>query len=253
MELHGATALVTGVGIDNLGHHLVRQLIERGATRVYAAARRPENVHVDEAEIIRLDLTDAASIEGAARAAADVDILINNAATFAGDLNFIDADLDRVRRLFETNFYGTLRMVQAFTPILEHNGGGAILNVLSAAAWSHLDGVDVYGATKAAGWRMTESLRHELAPRGIQVSSLLFGMAATPTLRAYADAVAGPGVMDAMMTPPAEIARIALDGIEAGRSQILGDRLAVDARAALADDPEPVVITSPRVVAHGVS
>jgi NAD(P)-dependent dehydrogenase (short-subunit alcohol dehydrogenase family) len=244
MELHGATAVVTGVGVDNLGHHLVQQLIERGAKRVYAAARRPENVHVDGAEVIRLDLTDTASIEEAARQAGDVDILINNAAIFAGDLNFLDADLDNVRRLFETNFYGTLRMVQAFAPVLQKNGGGAILNVLSAAAWSHLDGADVYGATKAASWRMTESLRHELAPHGIQVSSLLFGMAATPTLRAYADAVAGPGVMDAMMTPPAEIARIALDGIEAGRSQILGDQLAIDAKAALADDPEPALVTN---------
>lgn len=246
MELHGATALVTGVGVDNLGHHLVQQLIERGAERVYATARRPENVRVEGAEVIRLDLTDTASIEEAARRAGDVDVLINNAAIFAGDVNFLDADLDHVRRLFETNFYGTLRMVQAFAPVLQQNGGGAILNVLSAAAWSHLDGVDVYGATKAAGWRMTESLRHELAPRGIQVSSLLFGMAATPTLRAYADAVAGRGVMDAMMTPPAEIARIALDGIEAGRSEILGDQLAVNAKAALGGDPEPALVARAR-------
>lgn len=243
MDLHGATALVTGVGIDNLGHHLARQLIERGAKRVYAAARRPENVHVDGVEILRLDLTDAASIREAAREASDVDVLINNAAIFAGDLNFLDADLEDVRRLFDTNFYGTLGMVRAFVPVLERNRGGAILNVLSAAAWSHLDGAAVYGATKAASWRMTESLRHELAPRGIQVGGLLFGMASTPTLRAYASAVAGPGVMDAMMTSPAEIARTALDGIVAGSSQILGDQLAVDARAALAVDPEPVPVT----------
>jgi NAD(P)-dependent dehydrogenase (short-subunit alcohol dehydrogenase family) len=242
MHLHGATALVTGVGVDNLGHHLAQQLIERGAKRVYAAARRPENVQVDGAEIIRLDLTDPASIEEAARKASDVDVLINNAAIFAGDLNFLDADVDDVRRLFETNFYGTLRMVQAFAPVLEANGGGVILNVLSAAAWSHLAGANVYGATKAAGWRMTESLRHELAGHGIQVGALLFGMAATPNLRAYADAAAGPGVMDAMMTAPAEIARTALDGIEAGRIQILGDQLAVDARAALACEPEPVPV-----------
>jgi NAD(P)-dependent dehydrogenase (short-subunit alcohol dehydrogenase family) len=242
MDLHGATALVTGVGVDNLGHHLAQQLIERGAKRVYAAARRPENVHVDGAEIVRLDLTDPASIEEAARKAGDVDVLINNAAIFAGDLNFLDANVDDVRRLFETNFYGTLRMVQAFAPVLEANGGGAILNVLSASAWSHLAGANVYGATKAAGWRMTESLRHELAGRDIQVSALLFGMAATPNLRAYADAAAGPGVMDAMMTAPAEIARAALDGIEAGRSQILGDQLAVDAKAALAGEPEPVAL-----------
>lgn len=242
MKLHGATALVTGVGIDNLGHHLAQQLIERGAKRVYAAVRRPENVRVAGAEVIRVDLTDTSSVQKAAQQAGDVDILINNAAVFAGDLNFLTVDLNDVRRLFETNLYGTLRMIQAFAPVLEANGGGAILNVLSAAAWSHLDGVDVYGATKAAGWRMTESLRHELAPRGIEVGSLLFGMAATPTLRAFADSLAGPGTMDSMMTSPADIARTALEGIEAGRSQILGDQLAINAQAALAGDPEPVAV-----------
>jgi NAD(P)-dependent dehydrogenase (short-subunit alcohol dehydrogenase family) len=242
MNLHGETALVTGVGVDNLGQHFVEQLLERGAKRVYATARRPELIDIPGAEVLHVDLTDPDSIAEAARTASDVSVLINNAAIFAGNLHFLDADLDDVRRLFETNFYGTLRMVQAFAPVLESNGGGAILNVLSAGAWSHLDGVDAYGATKAANWRMTESLRHELAPPGTQVSGLLFGMAGTPTLRVFADALAGPGAMDAMMTSPADIARTALDGVEAGDAEILGDQLAVDAKAALAEAPAPVAL-----------
>ncbi len=228
--------LVTGVGAGNLGHHFVEQLIERGASRVYATARRPETVDAPGSEVLQLDLTDRDSIAAAAARARDVNVLINNASVFAAGLTFTGGDRDVIRRSFDTNVYGTLDMVRAFAPILAANGGGAVLNVLSSAAWATSDGINVYAASKAALWSMTKGLRSELSTQGTHVSSLVFGMASTPALKAFAEAVAGPGTLDAMMTDPAVIVRRALDGLESGHAEILADRLAVDAKAALSGD-----------------
>ena len=235
MELQGSTALVTGVGVGNLGHHFVQQLLERGAKRVYAAVRRPENVNVPGVEVLRVDLTDQHAVAEAAALAHDVDLLINNASVSFPGLAFT-GDLDLIRRQFDTNVYGTLTMVRAFAPALAANGGGTVLNVLSAAAWTHNDGFGVYGASKAALWSMTNSMRSELSGQGTFVSSLVFGMASTPVVKALVDSVAGPGALDELMTDPAVIVARALDGLEAGQIEILADQLAVDAKAALSGD-----------------
>lgn len=236
MKLQGRTALVTGVRPGNLGDHFVRQLVERGAKRVYATARRPEVVDAPGAEVLRLDLTDQASVTAAAAVADDVDLLVNNASVFVPGLGFADGDPAAIHHLFDTNVFGTQRMVRAFAPILAANGGGAILNVLSAAAWAPADGLSVYGASKAALWGLTNGLRGELAGRGTFVSSLVFGMSSTPALTAFVESVAGPGALADLMTDPAVIVARALDGLAADRTEILADQLAIDAKAALAGD-----------------
>ena len=181
---------MTGVGAGNLGHHFVQQLLERGAKRVYATARRPEHIDVPGAKVLRLDLTDRDSVAAAAARARDVDLLINNASVSFPGLNFIDGDLDVIRHLFDTNVFGSLQMVRAFAPVLAANGGGAVLNVLSAAAWANSDGLNVYAASKAALWSMTNSLRNEMSAQGTFVGGLVFGLASTPVLKAFTDAVA---------------------------------------------------------------
>ncbi|EXG81938.1 SDR family NAD(P)-dependent oxidoreductase [Cryptosporangium arvum] len=243
MTLSGSTALVTGVGAGNLGHHFVQQLLDRGARRVYATARRPELIDAPGAHVLRLDLTDHASIAAAAATAHDVDLLINNASMSSPGLALADGDPDLIRRQFDTNVFGTLQMVRAFAPVLAANGGGAVLNVLSAAAWATSDGLHVYAASKAALWSMTNSLRDELSGAGTFVSGLVFGMASTPVLKAFADAVAGAGALDALMTDPAVIVDRALRGLESGRTEILADQLAVDAKAALSGEGPSVYAT----------
>ena len=130
MKIHGAVALVTGAN-RGLGRHFVTQLLERGAAKVYATARRPETVDVPGVEVLRLDITAPASVASAQRAAAGVDLLVNNAgvATFA---DLIAGDLDQIRREMDTHFWGTLSMVRAFAA---PHTGGAILNVQSAGCW----------------------------------------------------------------------------------------------------------------------
>ena len=232
MKLHGATALVTGTN-RGLGHHFAVELLRRGA-KVYATARRPELVDVPGAEVVRLDITDLSSVDAAAELAHDVDVLINNAADTAGG-NLVTGDLAAIRSTMDSNYYGTLAMIRAFAPILASNGGGAILNVLSAAAWSTVDGNTAYAAAKSAEWGLTNGVRVELAGQGTLVAALVPGLIGTQTLIDYA-ANAGIKLPDDAVNDPAELVRLALDGLEAGKIEIL-DRLGADAKAALAGPP----------------
>lgn len=237
MQLHGATALVTGTN-RGLGHHLATELLRRGA-KVYATARRPELVAVPGAEVLHLDITDDASVAAVAAAAGDVDVLINNAAfTAGGDL--VAGDLDAIRAVMDSNYYGTLRMIRAFAPVLAQNGGGAILNVLSAAAWNTVDGNAAYAAAKSAQWGLTNGVRVELARQGTFVSALVPGLIATRTLLDYARD-AGLTLPEEQVNDPADLAAHALDGLEAGDLEILDD-FGADAKASLVGPPRTFAI-----------
>jgi NAD(P)-dependent dehydrogenase (short-subunit alcohol dehydrogenase family) len=232
MKLHGATALVTGSN-RGIGHHFATQLLDRGA-KVYATARRPELVDVPGAEAVRLDITDQSSVEAIAELAGDVDVLINNAADTAGG-NLVSGDMTGIRSTMDSNFYGTLAMIRAFAPILARNGGGAILNVLSAAAWNTVDGNTAYAAAKSAQWGLTNGVRLELARQGTEVVALVPGLIGTQTLFDFADRH-GIEFPDGAVMDPADLVRLALDGLEAGEIEIL-DPMGVEAKASLAGPP----------------
>lgn len=232
MHLQGTTALVTGSN-RGIGQHFAIQLLERGA-KVYATARRPELVDVPGAEVLRLDITDQSSVDAAAALAGDVDVLINNAAFTAGG-NLVTGELDAIRAVMESNYFGTLAMIRAFAPILARNGGGAILNVLSAVAWTTVDGNTSYAAAKSAEWGLTNGVRVELAGQGTFVAALVPGLIGTQTLFDFA-ADAGIVFPDGAVTEPADLVRLALDGLEAGDVEIM-DRLGVEAKATLSGPP----------------
>jgi NAD(P)-dependent dehydrogenase (short-subunit alcohol dehydrogenase family) len=232
MSLQGTTALVTGTN-RGVGHHFAVELLDRGA-KVYATARRPELVDIPGAEVLRLDITDQASVDAAAAIAGDVDLLINNAADTAGG-NLVAGDLTAIRSVMDSNYYGTLHMIRAFAPILARNGGGTILNVLSAAAWTTVDGNSAYAAAKSAQWGLTNGVRVELAGQGTHVAALVPGLVATQTLLDYAEN-AGIELPDEQMNDPIDLVRLALDGLEAGHIEIL-DELAAGAKASLSGPP----------------
>ncbi|MER5488766.1 SDR family oxidoreductase [Streptomyces sp. NPDC002812] len=211
MELKDAVAVVTGAN-RGLGRHLAAQLVERGA-KVYAAARRPETVDLPGVTPLRLDVTDEASIREAARVASDATLLINNAGISTG-ATLVGGDLDEVRREMETNFFGPLVATRAFAPVIEGNGGGAVLNVLSALSWFHPAGLGSYAASKAAAWALSDASREELAPRGITVSALHVG---------YMDTDMAAGVPADQKIAAADVAAQALAGIETGLPEILAD------------------------------
>ena len=218
----GATVLVTG-GSRGIGRALVEGLYERGAKKVYATARDASTVRHPEAVPLALEVTDPASVAAAAALAQDVTILINNAGQ-AVNASFLGSPVEDVRREFETNFYGPLLTARAFVPIIERNGGGHLLNVHSVLSWLALAGS--YSASKAALWSQTNSLRLELRPRGIAVTGLHVGYVDTELVTH----------VDAPKTDPAEVARQALDGIEANAHEVLVDEVSRQVKHGLSGD-----------------
>ncbi|GGQ69032.1 SDR family oxidoreductase [Streptomyces asoensis] len=213
MELKDAVVVVTGAN-RGLGRHLAAQLVERGA-KVYAAARRPETVDLPGVTPLRLDVTDEESVRAAARVASDTTLLINNAGISTAT-QLLNGDPDAIRLEMATNFFGPLTATRAFAPVIEDNGGGAVLNVLSVLSWLHPAGLGSYAASKAAAWALTDATREELAPRGITVSALHVG---------YMDTDMAASVPADQKADPAEVAAQALDGIEKGLPEILADEI----------------------------
>ncbi|MFE3830046.1 SDR family oxidoreductase [Streptomyces sp. NPDC059092] len=225
MELNNAVAVVTGAN-RGLGRHLAAQLVARGA-KVYAAARRPETADLPGVTPLRLDVTDEESVRAAARTASDATLLVNNAGIFT-PAPLVAGNPDAVRREMETNFFGPLIVTRSFAPVIEGNGGGAVLNVLSVLSWLHPAGLGSYAATKAAAWALTDATREELAPRGITVSALHVG---------YMDTDMAADVPADQKADPADVAAQALSGVEAGLPEILADEASRYVRQSLAAVP----------------
>lgn len=212
MKIHNAVALVTGAN-RGIGLAFTRELLARGARKVYAGARDPSTVMLPGVEPLRLDVNRPADIAAAVARAGDVSLVINNAGI--GHVGgFLSADSEEAtRRLFETNFFGMLRVSLAFAPVLKENGGGALLNVLSIASWLNGGLLAGYSASKAAAWSLTNSLRHELAAQRTQVTALHMAFVDTDLVRG----------LDQPKTSPEEIVRRALDGLETGLDEVLAD------------------------------
>ena len=211
MDMHDSVAVVTGSN-RGLGREFVAQLLERGAKKVYATARNPESVQIAGVTPLSLDITDPDSVARAAAIAGDATLIINNAG-ISTSTSLMDGELAQIELEMQTNFFGPLRVTRAFAPILASNGGGAILNVLSVLSWFHLPAAGAYGAAKAAAWAMTDAVRQELAPHGIHVAALHV---------AYMDTDMAAHI-DAPKANPADVAALALDGIEADLTEILAD------------------------------
>lgn len=217
--------LVTGAN-RGLGRQFILSLLDRGAGKVYATARRPELIDVPGVVPLRLDITDPASVAAAAAAAPDVKIVINNAGISTG-ANLVTGDLDTIRREMDTHFYGTLNVIRAFAPQL---ADGAILNVLSAISWLAYDGAGAYHAAKAAEWALTNSARLELAPQRTLVTGLHLGAADTDMMAWY----------DGDKSAPEVIVAAALDGLEAHRPEVLADDWSRQVKAWLSEDPNVI-------------
>jgi NAD(P)-dependent dehydrogenase (short-subunit alcohol dehydrogenase family) len=212
MNLSTSTPVVTGAG-RGLGRHLVDALLDRGAAKIYALARDTSAVR-DDARVIAIafELLDPDSIAAAAGKATDATLLIHNASTaaFAGPL---EADLDAVRREMAVNCDGTYATIRAFVPVLEANGGGQIVNVLSLLSLASTPPMTGYSDSKAAAHSLTQALRPVLAGKDISVHGVYPAGIDT-------DMVAG---IDVPKTAPAEVAAGLLDGLEADQEDIFPD------------------------------
>ncbi|MFG3642573.1 SDR family oxidoreductase [Micromonospora sp. NPDC047762] len=222
MQINGSTALVTGAN-RGLGKAFAEALLARGAT-VYATARRVESIDIPGAVALQMDITDPASIEAAAGKVGDLNILINNAGT-STEAPLLGPSLDNIRHDFDTNFWGTLNVTRTFAPRL---AGGAILNVISALSWyAFAPGSNGYAASKAAEWSLTNGIRLELADQKTLVTALALAIADT-------DMMAG---IDIPKLPPHEVVSQALDGLEAGKIEVIADKPTANVKASLSGDP----------------
>ncbi|HEX7826753.1 MAG TPA: SDR family NAD(P)-dependent oxidoreductase, partial [Mycobacterium sp.] len=186
--------------------------LERGARRVYAAARTPPVWEDSRVVPLALDLNDAPSIAAAAAIAADVDLLVNNAALApTTDTSVLGTDEELARDIFETNYFGTVRVTKAFAPILAATGGGAVLNVLSLSVWIPIN--SVYAASKAAAWSATNALRGELAPQGTGVTGVIVGLIDTAMSAGW----------DLPKVTPASVVAVSYDGVARGDFEVLAD------------------------------
>lgn len=226
MKLADAVVLVTGAN-RGIGQAFARAALARGARKVYAGARDPARVEIPGVQPLRLDVTSDADVAAAADACGDVTVVINNAgvATFGGVM--VDGSLASARAQMEVNYFGLLRMSQAFAPVVARHGGGAFVNVLSVASWINRPTLGVYGSTKSAAWGLTNSLRHELRTQGTQVLGAHFGFVDTELTRG----------IDAPKSSPEAIAARVLDALEAGAEEVLADDITQQVKRGLSGEP----------------
>jgi NAD(P)-dependent dehydrogenase (short-subunit alcohol dehydrogenase family) len=172
------TVLVTGCS-TGFGLEIARHFLAQGWT-VVATMRNPGASRLPPSKSLRvlpLDVTDQASIDAAVAAAGAIDVLVNNAGI--GWLNALEGtSTDMVRRLFETNTFGTMAMARAVLPGMRQQGSGVIVNVTSSTTLKPLPLLSVYTASKAAVNAFTASLAEEIAQFGIRVHAVVPGQSA---------------------------------------------------------------------------
>jgi NAD(P)-dependent dehydrogenase (short-subunit alcohol dehydrogenase family) len=230
MQIEGSVALVTG-GNRGIGREFVRELLARGAEKVYVAVRDPGTVEAGPGVVpIALDVTDHDQVAAVAARCSDVQLLVNNAGVNLVQGLIAAADLSAAELEIRTNYLGPLALCRAFAPVLKAGGGGAIVMMVSILARAAIPACGSAAASKAAALSMTQCVRAELAAQGTQVLAVLPGVVDTDMMRA----VPGPKM------PPAEVAAAALDGLERGAEDVHPGDMAADILRGLAADPKAV-------------
>jgi NAD(P)-dependent dehydrogenase (short-subunit alcohol dehydrogenase family) len=222
-RIEGSVALVSGAN-RGIGRAITEALLERGAAKVYAAARDPHDLtelsrrHGARLTAVRVDVTDAEQVADAANDATDIDLLINNAGAYEPTPLLEKTIVEVARREMEVNYFGALRMLATFADTLVRTRG-VLVNVGSVAGLSNVALNPTYSASKAAQHSLTQAARALLSGQGVTVHGVY------------------PGPVDTAMTKdlppefvkiaPEAVAQAVLDGIEAGEEDIFPDPFAV--------------------------
>lgn len=222
-DVKGKTALVTGAN-RGIGRAIVEEAVRRGAQRVYAAVRKVESADSLVAEFgdrvvpVSFDLENPQSIAEAARAAKDVDLVINNAGVLRVSSALAHDALEAIQYEMNVNVFGLIRTAQAFAPVLASRGGGAFVQLNSVVSVKTFADVATYSASKAASYAITQGLRETLAGQGTQVVSVHPGPIAT-------DMANDAGLGD-VAEPPSLVAVAIFDALESGVFHVWPDSMA---------------------------
>jgi NAD(P)-dependent dehydrogenase (short-subunit alcohol dehydrogenase family) len=171
-KLPGKIALVTGAS-SGIGEATAQRLVTAGYT-VYGTSRRSAPAGRRSFEMLPLDVTSdesvGAVITDVMRLAGRIDLLVNNAGFSIAPAGAEESSIEQARSIFDTNFFGIVRMTRAVVPHMRHQRAGRIINIGSVLGFLPAPYMALYAATKHAIEGYSESLDHELRTRGIRVS-----------------------------------------------------------------------------------
>lgn len=224
MNVEGAVALVTGAN-RGIGKAIAEELLARGAAKVYAGVRDVTSISDTRLTAVQLDVTRPERFAELARELSDVTVVVNNAGIARPALP-LQASLEDARAELETNYLSLVASTQAFAPTLAANGGGALINVLSAVSWVALPHLATYSASKSAAWAYTNAARIELKAQGTQVVGVHVGYVDTDLTAALA--------VDKVR--PEQVSSAALVALESGSSEALADDFSRFVKSSLHDD-----------------
>lgn len=182
MSIKSTVALVTGAS-SGIGEATARRLAAAGYT-VYGTSRRGVTAVSQTFEMLPLDVTSDASVQALVsevmRREGRIDVLVNNAGFGVAPAGAEESSIDQARAIFETNFFGLVRMTRAVLPSMRKQGSGRIINMGSVLGFLPMPYGALYAATKHAVEGYSESLDHEVRTRGIRVSVIEPAYTKTP-------------------------------------------------------------------------
>jgi NAD(P)-dependent dehydrogenase (short-subunit alcohol dehydrogenase family) len=172
MKIKDSIALVTGAS-SGIGQASAERLAKAGY-KVYGTSRRGAQAGQRSFAMLPLDVTTDESVEAAVkeliRLEGRIDLLVNNAGFGVAPAGAEESSMEQAKAIFETNFFGLVRMTRAVVPHMRRQGSGRIINIGSVLGFLPMPYGALYAATKHAVEGYSESLDHELRTRGIRVS-----------------------------------------------------------------------------------
>src|SRR5437867_4650154 len=172
MKIKGSIALVTGAS-SGIGETTAKRLAMAGY-KVYGTSRRGAQPGQRSFAMLPLDVTSDESVEAAVRELirleGRIDLLVNNAGFSVAPAGAEESPLEQAHSIFDTNFFGIVRMTRCVVPHMRYQGNGRIINIGSVLGFLPAPYLAIYAATKHAIEGYSESLDHELRTRGIRVS-----------------------------------------------------------------------------------
>lgn len=175
-------ALVTGAS-SGIGQ-ATAELLAKAGYQVYGTSRRGAEASGGAFEMLSLDVTSDASVDAVVARLVQlegrIDLLVNNAGFGVAPAGAEESSMEQVRAIFDTNFFGLIRMTRAVLPHMRRQGSGRIINIGSVLGFLPMPYGALYAATKHAVEGYSESLDHELRTRGIRVSVIEPAYTKTP-------------------------------------------------------------------------